>query len=163
MLNDSCKKGMLVFCLSALAFNIRAEISSPANDSLELARAVFDTDALKNNGLDPAIADYYSLAPRFTPGYHNVTVNINGKQRNIMPVKFDEEGTPCIDKAFLENAGLIKQTKRGACPKIYQYWSGSTIQTSPDIDEISVVVPPEALDPNYGRQFAECRADVQPC
>ena len=155
MLNDSCKKGMLVFCLSALAFNIRAEISSPANDSLELARAVFDTDALKNNGLDPAIADYYSLAPRFTPGYHNVTVNINGKQRNIMPVKFDEEGTPCIDKAFLENAGLIKQTKRGACPKIYQYWSGSTIQTSPDIDEISVVVPPEALDPNYGRQFAE--------
>ena len=38
MLNDSCKKGMLVFCLSALAFNIRAEISSPANDSLELAR-----------------------------------------------------------------------------------------------------------------------------
>lgn len=72
-----------------------------------------------------------------------------------MPVKFDEEGTPCIDKAFLENAGLIKQTKRGACPKIYQYWTGSTIQTSPDIDEISVVVPPEALDPNYGRQFAE--------
>jgi hypothetical protein len=28
-------------------------------------------------------------------------------------VKFDEEGTPCIDKAFLENAGLIKQIKEG--------------------------------------------------
>ncbi|EKK5502399.1 fimbrial biogenesis usher protein [Enterobacter hormaechei] len=157
MLNGSCKKGMLVFCLSVLAFNIRAEISSNANESLELARAIFDSDALKNNGLDPAIADYYSLTPRFTPGYHNVTVNINGKQRNIMPVKFDEEGTPCIDKAFLENAGLIKQTKRGTCPKIYHYWSGSTIQTSPDIDEISVVVPPEAIDPDYGRQFAEVR------
>ncbi|MGM3312516.1 FimD/PapC N-terminal domain-containing protein, partial [Enterobacter hormaechei subsp. steigerwaltii] len=117
MLNGSCKKGMLVFCLSVLAFNIRAEISSNANESLELARAIFDSDALKNNGLDPAIADYYSLTPRFTPGYHNVTVNINGKQRTIMPVKFDEEGTPCIDKAFLENAGLIKQTKRGTCPK----------------------------------------------
>ncbi|MCU3989276.1 fimbrial biogenesis usher protein [Enterobacter mori] len=155
MLNGSCKKGMLVFCLSALAFNIRAEISSTANDSLELARAIFDGDALKSNGLDPAIADYYSLAPRFTPGYHNVTVNINGKLRNIMPVKFDEEGTPCIDKDFLENAGLIKQIKRGACPKIHQYWSGSTIQTSPDIEEISVVVPPEAVDPDYGRQFAE--------
>ncbi|EHX9387060.1 fimbria/pilus outer membrane usher protein, partial [Escherichia coli] len=111
----------------------------------------------KNNGLDPAIADYYALAPRFTPGYHNVTVNLNGKQRNIMPVKFDEEGTPCIDKEFLENAGLIKQTKRGTCPKIHQYWSGSTIQTSPDTGEISVVVPPEALDPDYGRQFAEVR------
>lgn len=155
MLNGSCKKGMLVFCLSALAFNIRAEISSTANESMELARAIFDGDALKNNGLDPAIADYYSLAPRFTPGYHNVTVNINGKPRNIMPVKFDEEGTPCIDKEFLENAGLIKQIKRGACPKIHQYWSGSTIQTSPDIEEISVVVPPEAVDPDYGRQFAE--------
>lgn len=155
MLNGSCKKGMLVFCLSALAFNIRAEISSTANDSLELARAIFDGDALKSNGLDPAIADYYSLAPHFTPGYHNVTVNINGKPRNIMPVKFDEEGTPCIDKDFLENAGLIKQIKRGTCPKIHQYWSGSTIQTSPDIEEISVVVPPEAVDPDYGRQFAE--------
>lgn len=155
MLNGSCKKGMLVFCLSALAFNIRAEISSTADESMELARAIFDGDALKNNGLDPAIADYYSLAPRFTPGYHNVTVNINGKPRNIMPVKFDEEGTPCIDKEFLENAGLIKQIKRGACPKIHQYWSGSTIQTSPDIEEISVVVPPEAVDPDYGRQFAE--------
>jgi hypothetical protein len=46
---------------------------------MELARAIFDGDALKNNGLDPAIADYYSLAPRL-PGYHNVTVNINGKR-----------------------------------------------------------------------------------
>ena len=34
MLNGSCKKGMLVFCLSVLAFNIRAEISSNANESL---------------------------------------------------------------------------------------------------------------------------------
>ncbi len=157
MLNGSCKKGMLVFCLSTLSFNIWAEVSSTASESLELARAIFDSDALKNNGLDPAIADYYSLAPRFTPGYHNVTVNINGKPRNIMPVKFDDEGTPCIDKEFLENAGLIKQIKRGACPKIHQYWSGSTIQTSPDIEEISVVVPPEAVDPDYGRQFAEVR------
>jgi len=124
---------------------------------MELARAIFDTDALKTNGLDTAIADYYSMAARFTPGYHNVTVNINGKKRTLMPVKFDEEGTPCIDKEFLENAGLIKQIKRGTCPKIHQYWSGSTIESSPDIEEISVVVPPEALDPDFGRQFAEVR------
>ncbi|EPF0316988.1 fimbrial biogenesis usher protein [Enterobacter chuandaensis] len=157
MLKVSCKKGMLVFCLTALAFSIRAEINPSANEPMELARAIFDTDALKSHGLDPAIAEYYSMAPRFSPGYHNVTVNINGKQRTLMPVKFDEEGTPCIDKDFLENAGLIKKTRRGDCPKIHQYWSGSTIQTSPDIEEISVVVPPEALDPNFGRQFAEVR------
>lgn len=157
MLNVSCKKGMLAFCLSALAFSIRAEVTPIENESIELARAIFDTDALKNQGLDPAIAEYYSMAPRFAPGYHNVTVNINGKQRTLMPVKFDEEGTPCIDEDFLENAGLIKKTRRGNCPKIHQYWSGSTIQSSPDIEEISVVVPPEALDPNFGRQFAEVR------
>lgn len=51
MLNGSCKKGMLVFCLSVLAFNIRAEIPSNANESLELARAIFDSDALKITGL----------------------------------------------------------------------------------------------------------------
>lgn len=157
MLNVSCKKGMLAFCLTALAFSIRAEINPTANESMELARAIFDTDALKSHGLDPAIADYYSMSPRFSPGYHNVTVNINGKQRTLMPVKFDEEGTPCIDNTFLEDAGLIKKTRRGNCPKIHQYWSGSTIQSSPDIEEISVVVPPEALDPNFGRQFAEVR------
>lgn len=155
MLKVSCKKGMLAFCLTALAFSIRAEINPSANEPMELARAIFDTDALKSHGLDPAIAEYYSMAPRFSPGYHNVTVNINGKQRTLMPVKFDEEGMPCIDKDFLENAGLIKKTRRGDCPKIHQYWSGSTIQSSPDIEEISVVVPPEALDPNFGRQFAE--------
>ena len=157
MLNGSCKKGMLAFCLTALAFSIRAEINPTANEPMELARAIFDTDALKTNGLDTAIADYYSMAARFTPGYHNVTVNINGKKRTLMPVKFDEEGTPCIDKEFLENAGLIKQIKRGSCPKIHQYWSGSTIESSPDIEEISVVVPPEALAPDFGRQFAEVR------
>jgi len=157
MLNGSCKKGMLAFCLTALAFSIRAEINPTANEPMELARAIFDTDALKTNGLDTAIADYYSMTPRFTPGYHNVTVNINGKKRTLMPVKFDEEGTPCIDKEFLENAGLIKQIKRGTCPKIHQYWSGSTIESSPDVEEISVVVPPEALDPDFGRQFAEVR------
>ncbi|WP_448669741.1 fimbrial biogenesis usher protein [Enterobacter mori] len=157
MLKVSCKKGVLAFCLTALAFSIRAEINPTANEPMELARAIFDTDALKSHGLDPAIADYYSMAPRFSPGYHNVTVNINGKQRTLMPVKFDEEGTPCIDDEFLENAGLIKKTRRGTCPKIHQYWSGSTIQSSPDIEEISIVVPPEALDPNFGRQFAEVR------
>jgi P pilus assembly protein, porin PapC len=109
MLKDSCKKGMLAFCLTALAFSIRAEINPSANESIELARAIFDTDALKNQGLDPAIADYYSMAPRFSPGDHNVTVNINGKQRTLIPVKFDEEGSPCIDSEFLENAGLIKK------------------------------------------------------
>lgn len=157
MLNISCKKGMLAFCLTALAFSIRAEINPTAHEPMELARAIFDTDALKSHGLDPAIADYYSMSPRFSPGYHNVTVNINGKQRTLMPVKFDEEGTPCIDNEFLENAGLIKKIRRGTCPKIHQYWSGSTIQSSPDIEEISVVVPPDALDPNFGRQFAEVR------
>ena len=157
MLKVSCKKGMLAFCLTVLAFSIRAEINSSANESIDLARAIFDTDALKNQGLDPNIADYYSMAPRFAPGYHNVTVNINGKQRSLMPVKFDEEGVPCIDNEFLENAGLLKKTRRGTCPKIHEYWSGSTFQSSPDIEEISIVVPPEALDPNFGRQYADVR------
>lgn len=109
MLNVSCKKGMLAFCLVTLTFSIRAEINSPTQEPTELARAIFDTDALKSYGLDADIAEYYSMAPRFTPGYHNVTVNINGKPRTLMPVRFNENGTPCIDSEFLENAGLIKK------------------------------------------------------
>lgn len=157
MLNGTCKKGMVAFCLSALAFSIRAEIAPAQIEPMELARAIFDSDALKSNGLDPEIADYYSVAPRFMPGIHNVTVNINGKKRAIMPVKFNENGVSCIDKEFLTNAGLKKTTKRETCPQLNQYWSTATIEYSPNLDEISLVVPPEAIDPEYNRQVAEVR------
>ncbi|MCA2027415.1 fimbrial biogenesis usher protein, partial [Enterobacter sp. K16B] len=155
MLTVSCKKGMLAFCFTALAFSIRAEINPIANESVESDRAKFDTEALKSHGLDPAIAEYYSMAARFAPGNHNVTVNINGNQRTLMSVKFNEEGTPCINDEFLKNAGLIKKTAQGTCPQISQYWPGSTLQSSPEIEEITVVVPPEALDPDFGRQRVE--------
>lgn len=155
MLMVSCKKGILAFCLSALAFSIRAEINPTANEPMVLARAIFDTDALKSQGLDPAIAEYYSSTPRFSPGYHNVTVNVNGKPRTLMSVRFNEEGLPCVDNEFLVNAGLIKKNRRGTCPQIHQYWPGSTIQSSPNTEEIAIVIPAEALDPDFGRQFAE--------
>lgn len=155
MLTVSCKKGMLAFCFTALAFNSRAEINPIENEPVESDRAKFDTEALKSHGLDPAIAEYYSMAARFAPGNHNVTVNINGNQRTLMSVKFNEEGTPCINDEFLKNAGLIKKTAQGTCPQISQYWPGSTLQSSPEIEEITVVVPPEALDPDFGRQRVE--------
>ncbi len=62
------------------------EILPTAAPTMELARAFFDTQALKENGLDPAIADYYAVAPRDScPGYHNVTVLINGKSAALCP------------------------------------------------------------------------------
>lgn len=157
MIMSSCKTGVLVFCLSSVAFGIRAEILPTAAPTMELARALFDTDVLKENGLDPAIADYYAVAPRFMPGYHNVTVLINGKKRGIMPVKFNDEGLPCIDGEFLDAAGLYKKLKRGTCPFIHQYWKNATVVTSPDVEEISLVVPPEAINPESGRQVADVR------
>ncbi|HAS1027789.1 fimbrial biogenesis usher protein [Enterobacter cloacae] len=155
MLSYSCKTGVLAFCLSSVAFGIRAEIMPSETPVLELARAIFDTDALKENGLDPAIAEYYAAASRFTPGYHNVTVLINGNKHGIMPVKFNEEGLPCIDSDFLDNAGLYKKLKRETCPLIHQYWKSATVKSSPDIEEISLVVPPEAINPESGRQVAD--------
>lgn len=157
MISSPGRIGVLAFCLSAVALSIRAEIMPVSAPSIELARAIFDTDALKESGLDPAIAEYYAAAPRFMPGYHNVTVLINGKKRGIMPVKFNEEGIPCVDSEFLEGAGLYKKIRRGACPLIHQYWKNATVSTSPDIEEISVVVPPEAINPESGRQVADVR------
>ena len=157
MLTNSCKKGMLAFCLSTIAFSIRAEITPAAMETMDLARAVFDTEALKSNGLDPALAEYYAQAPRFTPGFHNVTVVINGNKRAIMPVKFNDAGIPCIDKQFLDDAGLLKKIKRETCPQLHQYWSTATVESSPDKEEISLVVPPEAIDPDSGRQVADVR------
>ncbi|EOH6334156.1 fimbrial biogenesis outer membrane usher protein [Citrobacter koseri] len=157
MIRGSAKKGIIVFCLTAIAFSIRAEIMPTSTGTMELARAVFDTDALESNGLDPVIADYYSLASRFTPGIHNVTVIINGKKHSVMSVKFNEEGQPCIDKAFLESAGLVTKIKRETCPLIHQYWSTATVSATPETEEMSLVVPQEAIDPDNNRQVADVR------
>lgn len=159
-MKKAVNKGLFVFCLSAIAFSIRAEIVPTSSQPIELARAIFDTDALRSDGLDPEIANYYAEAPRFTSGTHDVTVLINGKKQGVFPVKFNEEGMPCIDKAFLENAGLFKSIKRETCPWIQQYWAGATLETQPDSEQISLVVPPEAIDPESGRQVADVRGGV---
>jgi outer membrane usher protein FimD/PapC len=159
-LKKAVNKGLFVFCLSAIAFSIRAEIVPTSSQPIELARAIFDTDALRSDGLDPEIANYYAEAPRFTSGTHDVTVLINGKKQGVFPVKFNEKGMPCIDKAFLENAGLFKSIKRETCPWIQQYWAGATLETQPDSEQISLVVPPEAIDLESGRQVADVRGGV---
>jgi hypothetical protein len=86
-----------------------------------------------------------------------------GKKQGVFPVKFNEKGMPCIDKAFLENAGLFKSIKRETCPWIQQYWAGATLETQPDSEQISLVVPPEAIDLESGRQVADVRGGVVEC
>ncbi|MDY3572530.1 hypothetical protein, partial [Enterobacter hormaechei] len=39
----------------------------------------FDSDILKNRGLDAGLGKYFSESARYTPGVHTVSVQVNGK------------------------------------------------------------------------------------
>lgn len=145
----------MAFALSFIALSVRAEINNSSVETMELARLSFDTSMLKNNGLDPQLADYLATGARFTPGYHNVALKINGEEKGLVAAKFNANGELCADKEFINNAGLFYTTQRNACPQLNQYWRNATVTLHPDSETIELVVPPGAVDPNSGRTYSD--------
>lgn len=154
MMNDTCRIQGLALCLVFSTYNAQAEIIPTASPVL-LARADFDVQALKNNGLDPVLAEYFANAPLFTPGSHNVSLTINGSKSGTLLARFTESGQLCADKDFLKNAGLKQSIKKNECPQLQQYWTTATVTLKPETDEVEIVVPPEALDEESRRQYAD--------
>lgn len=144
----------LATCFAFAAFHAQAEIT-PSPAPTQLARADFDTQALKSNGLDPALAEYFANTPLFTPGSHNISLTINGAKSGNVLTFFNASGQLCVDKDFLKNAGLKQMLRKGGCPQLQQYWRTATVTLKPETDEIEIVVPPEALDEESHRQYAD--------
>jgi len=78
---------------------------SPSDGGGEVALN-FDTETLRQRGVDPSVAGYFSRRARFAPGKKTVSVSLNGNSIGSMPVMFDAGGEPCVDRAFLTAAGL---------------------------------------------------------
>ena len=52
----------------------------------------FDAQVLRERGLDPALAEYFRQAPRFSQGTWLVALEVNGQPRGRVFVAFNEQG-----------------------------------------------------------------------
>src|SRR3546814_20527377 len=58
----------------------------------------FDTETLKARGIDPKLADYFRLAPKFTQGEHVVTLRVNAMKVGRVSARSEERrvGKECV-------------------------------------------------------------------
>ncbi|ECC1693235.1 fimbrial biogenesis outer membrane usher protein [Salmonella enterica subsp. salamae] len=113
-----------------------------------LARANFDLQALKENNLNPALADYYAFASRFTPGEHVVSLSINGQKVGLVTVQFDNHGQLCADDAFLAQARIKKEKNSTPeqCRDLTTMWSNGIVDLDPNMGEVTLTLPVNAID-----------------
>lgn len=94
----------------------------------------FDTGIIQSRGLSPDLNHYFAQAPRFLPGTHSVQVKVNGKDRGTAAARFNEEGELCIDKDFLDFAGIMPvPLKAGeACHDIRSDYAQAVVNALPN-------------------------------
>lgn len=106
----------------------------------------FDAEMLRQRGIDPRLAIYFSEAARFTPGAHEVKLTVNGAPRGRQTVRFDEQGQLCFDAALLKAAGLvISEQAEQSCTSFTADYPLAQVDLRPDVGEIDLLVPKEAL------------------
>lgn len=136
---------VLLACLPAAARCMAADpavIEAPdADDAL-----AFDTAMLRQRGLDPKLADYFSRGARFTPGRQRVALLVNGQSRGDVTVMFDAEGALCMDAPLLEHAGLKLPRSTGpadslACGDFTRAYPSTVLDLDPGSRTVSLIVP----------------------
>src|SRR3546814_8293862 len=73
---DMCCCYCFFFFKQKTAYEMRS--SDWSSDVCSSDLVDFDTETLKARGIDPKLADYFRLAPKFTQGEHVVTLRVNG-------------------------------------------------------------------------------------
>lgn len=135
---------------SAMAACAASEGVSPTNGGE--AALEFDLQILRQRGVDPAVAGYFSRRARFAPGRKTVDVSLNGRRVGSIAVLFNDNGDPCVDRALLE-ALRLKAPASDKGDRCYDYASafpGTLFTLLPTEDRIEMVTPPEALLPLSG-------------
>lgn len=110
-------------------------------------RAEFDVELLRQRGIDPRLADYFSASSRFSPGAHQVKLLVNGRARGSYNARFDDNGELCIDAGLLEAGGLQspESSEALACSAFTQRFPLTQVLVRPELGEVELVVPNEAL------------------
>lgn len=108
----------------------------------------FDIELLRQRGIDPRLAEYFSATPRFTPGEHKVRLTVNGQARGFAIARIDPQGELCYDAGFRAAAGLrmpADSDAPGDCSAFIKRYALTQAQLRPDIGEVELVVPADAL------------------
>lgn len=112
----------------------------------------FDMEVLRQRGVDPAVASYFSRRARFTPGRKTVDVSLNGRRIGSVAVLFNDNGDPCVNRPFLDSIGLkvparAESDDDNACFDYASAFPGTVFTLLPTEDRIAMVTPPDALQP----------------
>ncbi|WP_317474076.1 FimD/PapC N-terminal domain-containing protein, partial [Cronobacter sakazakii] len=109
-------------------------------------------DILKNRGLDTTLGNYFADAAKFLPGRRPVSLTINGKEKGTVTARFGDKGQLCVDRAFLQSAGLQvpsalrgDKTDESGCYDYQKDYPSTVITPLPGEESLSIVVPQEAL------------------
>lgn len=114
------------------------------------AAGMFDREALRRRGLDPALADVFRDGPRFAPGAADVSVVINGQAPRRATLWFDDQGRIELDAAALA-ALQLRRPAGTSCDAPHrcaldQLWPLALVQIEPAQQRVLVQVPAQALE-----------------
>ena len=142
-----CKKSRLALCVRAILCGTLPLVVL-ASPSLYAREVTFDTGIIQSRGLSPDLNHYFAQAPRFLPGTHSVQVKVNGKDRGTAAARFNEDGELCIDKDFLDFAGIMPvPLKAGeACHDIRSDYAQAVVNALPNQDAVELYLPQEAIN-----------------
>lgn len=116
-----------------------------ANESVE-----FDTQVLKDRGIDPALAQYFRDSPRFTEGSHLVMLQINGQPKGRTRMTFNAEGELCLESQWLQAAGVRLpgaeiEFPAERCVTVTQSFPAANVQLHPGREQVDLLVSTDAL------------------
>lgn len=116
----------------------------------------FDTSILRQRGLDPSLAGYFSKAPRFYPGQNIITVTLNGTVLGRRTALFNSEGGLCFGAAFVRSIGLkpitdaegkaVDESAAGGCPQYTTLSPRTVVALQPGVNAVDIVTPPEFVE-----------------
>ncbi|MFP3014595.1 MAG: fimbria/pilus outer membrane usher protein [Arsenophonus sp.] len=78
-----------------------------ASNSLAESITIFDADILQARGIPDSVSRYLEKKAQFLPGHNHISLMVNGIQRGIISVNFDNKGSLCANSHFLHAAGII--------------------------------------------------------
>ncbi len=129
------------FPTAALAKNEARDISGEG--------VQFDLGVLKASGIDPGVAEYFSLGARFVPGRSRASLSVNGADRGSAEVRIDEGGRLCVDDGFWTAAGLQPTAgpppAEAGCRELTAFYPQAVVKLRPELARVDILVPSGAL------------------
>ncbi len=127
----------------------------------ENKRADFDVNILKARGLSPEVAEFFKTEKRFTAGVNYVTLLVNGVKFGITDAQFDDAGQLCVTPALLAFAqvglpegAVVDEAAPAACVDLLQHYPQAVVRLRPGIDQVELLLPPDALRHAVARSAA---------